>query len=614
MSLKQKLTLTVIIVLAILSTAQIAVETQTQRQNAVQALNQSSQRIGRTTALQLSNWLENKIRILNTVSTLEQDNHFAKALYQGQRSGGFSLVYFGRNDGAMITGDPNYHKPDGYDPRARPWYQQALTQNLYISTPYHDAASGDLVLTLSKRIKNGVIATDLSISSMVEQIQSLSNTDLQAFLVDNQGQILVYPDASYVGKQLGQLSPQLSLQNLTDGQLTDATMSGNAAMVRFISIKNSPWYLGLNYSQKAVLADVDKSYWHSIFYGVFSFIIIALILYGSIYRAFLPLARLNRRILTLGEGTADLTQRLTDKRTDEIGQLSQGFDRVLERLHHMLLAIRENTQQLVQTADSSAQMAEQSHRSLNQQQQDVTQVATALHEMSVTANEVAAHAEQTAQAAQRSSENSLQGRELMQNNQQQITKLADLLEHTAQGVKQLDDDSQAMTNILATIQDIAEQTNLLALNAAIEAARAGDQGRGFAVVADEVRTLSQRTQQSTEAIQQMLNQLEQNTEQTVTTMQESRKQAQQSIEQARQATQALDQMTQSITEISDMSTQIASAAEEQRAVTDEISRNTQGISDVSDALQQQSNQGSSQAQQLHQIAAQLQQQIGQFIL
>lgn len=60
---------------------------------------------------------------------------------------------------------------------------------------------------------------------------------------------------------------------------------------------------------------------------------------------------------------------------------------------------------------------------------------------------------------------------------------------------------QAMT----IISDIANQTNLLALNAAIEAARAGDQGRGFAVVADEVRTLSIRSNESAQAIREILD-------------------------------------------------------------------------------------------------------------
>ncbi len=308
----------------------------------------------------------------------------------------------------------------------------------------------------------------------------------------------------------------------------------------------------------------------------------------------------------------DLTARAKLNSKDEMQQIASSFNAMGDKIEELIRTIIGSANQLASAAEEVSAVSQETSGNIAQQSSETDQVATAMNQMTATVTEVASNAGNAAEAANAANTEAQSGLNVVHSASSTIEQLASEVDNAATVIQGLQQDTDNIGGILSVIKDIADQTNLLALNAAIEAARAGEQGRGFAVVADEVRTLAARTQESTAEIESMISKLQSGASNAVNTMTQGTNTAKQSVEQAQQAATALEAITTAVATISDMNTMIASAAEEQSATAEEMNKNIVNIHSLAQNNATGAAQTTSASEELAQLAAQLQQLVGQF--
>lgn len=322
-----------------------------------------------------------------------------------------------------------------------------------------------------------------------------------------------------------------------------------------------------------------------------------------------------------GEPTeiADITETIAN------GDLTQSFDTQgsATGIYRSIIHMRTNLKTLItgivstgnsiaKSANNFAEVAKQTNQAVLQQKERTAQVATAINEMSYSIQEMVNLSSQSSKSAQEAQNQAQQGKITMDATVASIGSLAAQVESSVNMIKSLEQNSHDIGSVIEVIRNISEQTNLLALNAAIEAARAGEQGRGFAVVADEVRTLAQRTQASTQEIQDTVNALQKGTQNAVKSMEDSGEEAIRTVEQSSATVKALDSVISTINKITEMNSQVAVAVEEQSSVTADIIANVTAISDSSEITSVAAADAASSAQVMANLAEQLQKSVRGF--
>ncbi|QXC31566.1 methyl-accepting chemotaxis protein [Aeromonas sp. FDAARGOS 1409] len=582
---------------------------------------------GHAHSVAIGNWLADRKHAVDALAAVIADNPettLVPHLLQTRTSGGFGLTYFGSEQGEMTRHDPSLNTAN-YDPRVRPWYQNASKAGrLIVTAPYVSVTMQQMVVTLAEPVNHqgrviGVAGADLSLDALIDEVLAMKvQGEGYAMLLDRAGLIVGHPNKELALKQVAELDPGLTGAALDawsrDGELHGANLNGREVLLSVQGVPGTDWLLAMVMYKDVLEAPLATLLWQLVGLTLVLLLVFGALLIAMFNYLFADLGRVSKALAAIAHGEGDLTVQITTRSKDEVGLLAQNFNLFVTRLHGIVSRLRDVTIELAAQSRTQAAGAEARSQRVRQQQDEIVMVATAVTEMASATQEIAGNAEFAATTAGEAVSLAVAGQSQVGQSQRSITGLADEVSDASQTIHELDGHAQQISGILATISGIAEQTNLLALNAAIEAARAGEQGRGFAVVADEVRVLSRRTHDSTAEIQQMIEALQQTTRRAVGGMETSRRLAGTSVEDAESANQSLARINEAIGSISDMATQIAAAAEEQTSVTGEISRNTENIRHVSQALAEQAGEEAAQAAELKSLTERLEQEIGRFRL
>lgn len=447
-------------------------------------------------------------------------------------------LYCGTEDSRFIQSNKEAEVPEGYDPVARGWYQQAVEKGGAIVTdPYTDAVTGQMCATIAVPVYidnelAGVVGLDVTLATVTELTGSINYEEgVYGFLVDSSGQYVAHKNKEFEPTEDTAVAAEdvvPGMKGMLEG--TDSGVErmpdydGSACYFAVSGIKGSLWKLGV----VVPAANVTSSL--AAMVGVAAAAALVIIVFVALFMAWL-IGRMLEPVQMLKQfASGDFSEHAVSAKgvpkeyRNETEQIRIATAEVKQQMREIIL----NTKQEAEKIGGIAEGASAGMAVLDKEIDGIFELAGNVSEQTARARMLTENIKENGQelgdaietVARKAEEAAEQSNGIMERagkqyeaSGQSAREAVALCSEAGKELEKAISDSRKVHEIDALTEEIlaiSSQTNLLALNASIEAARAGEAGKGFAVVAEEIRQLADNSRQAVDKIRKVTENVVQN--------------------------------------------------------------------------------------------------------
>ncbi|WP_067098266.1 sensor domain-containing diguanylate cyclase [Marinomonas atlantica] len=246
-------------------------------------------------------------------------------------------IFSGYEDGSLLIND--YTPPEDFNSVIRPWYQAAIKSHPLISDgiPYQDINSKKWLISFGKTLVDpddkvvGVISIDAGMDAIVEAlaIRDEQYPTIYNFVMDNEGKILIHPDATLPDKLHREIFSHLPKELNASGKLSYSDGEQNK-LAHFERIDELGWIVvtevNLDDIRQPLIKTIASTVLMIVIGSLFTTWLMSFILSRHII---LPLKKLQNRVQEITEGKDELDKYVLPK--NEIGKISEAIEQLTEK-------------------------------------------------------------------------------------------------------------------------------------------------------------------------------------------------------------------------------------------------------------------------------------------